>query len=452
MKPRKSSIPLLLFLGLCISQLSASGQPVNTPNSDSGRKPHTNAVAELQRLLEQDDSFRKAGDSMGRLKVARQLRPFLHEAGDAILATAHAWSVVRDSSMALATLNDYARMGLASETISNGSDKKFAWLSNNPRFKEISVLLQQNATPLSHAEVVVHFADTGYLAEDIDYDEGDDSFLFTSILQHAVFRLSRDGACRKFASSPDGHPMMAIKIDRHRHLVWATEIAMPGFDDWPDTAKGCSSVVCFDLRSGALKQKISAPDGAQWGDLTLDAQGNPIVSDGQSGAIFQLRGDAWRRLDRGDFISPQTMALAGNGKSLIVPDYVRGLAVLNISTGEVSWIRNNAIQPCALNGIDGVYAQGDRLFITQNGVDPERVVQLQLDKQGRTLRGSTIIERATPLLGEPTHGVLVGADFYFIANSGWDILDRHGKIKPGARMTPPVLMRYRPKPKEASPL
>jgi hypothetical protein len=430
-----------------VGRIHAQGQPENAVP-----RAAINAVAELQRLLEQDDSCRKAGDSIGRLKVALQLRPFLHEAGDAILATAHAYSMIKDSSMVFATLKEYARMGLASATIANGADKKFAWLSTSPGFKDISLLLQQNATPIGHAEAVVPFADTGYLAEDIDYDEGDDSFLFTSILQHAVFRLSRDGVCRKFASSSKGYPMMAVKIDQRRHLVWATEVAMPGFDNWPDTAKGYSSVVCFDLRSGTLKQKIEAPGGAQWGDMALDAQGNPIVSDGQSGAIFQLRAGTWHRLDHGDFISPQTIALGSDGKTLIIPDYVRGLAVLDLGTGAVSWISNSPSHPCALNGIDGLYAGGDRLFIIQNGVDPERVVQLQLDKKGSSVLGYTIIERATPLLGEPTHGVRVGGDFYFIANSGWDALDRHGKIRPGARMTPPVLMRYSEKPKRASPL
>ena len=27
----------------------------------------------------------------------------------------------------------------------------------------------------------------------------------------------------------------------------------------------------------------------------------------------------------------------------------------------------------------------------------------------------------------PTHGVIIGSDFYYIANSGWDIIDALGK-------------------------
>jgi hypothetical protein len=34
-------------------------------------------------------------------------------------------------------------------------------------------------------------------------------------------------------------------------------------------------------------------------------------------------------------------------------------------------------------------------------------------------------------LGDPTHGVVVGDDFYFIANSGWDRVDRNGTMTAG---------------------
>jgi hypothetical protein len=394
----------------------------------------------LQRLLEQDDTARKAGDSLTRLKIALQLRTFTNNASDAILAVAHAYSVVKDSIKVFETLNEYAHMGLAENNIH--TDKKFAWLAGSPGFDKVCRRLEANNYPISRATTVVQFPDTGYLAEDIDYDKQQETFLFTSILQHAVFRLSQNGSCQKFACSPGGWPMMAIKIDQKRDRVWVTEVAMPGFDGLADTITGQSALCCFDLQSGKLTQRFPAPEGAQWGDMVLDAGGNPIVADGQSGAIYRLRLGSWRRLDKGDFISPQTMALADDGKSLIVPDYVRGLALMDLAAGKAVWIRNNPAQPCALNGIDGVYKRGQRLLVTQNGVEPERVVQLLLNKEGRGLTGYTIVEKAGPGLGEPTHGVFVGNDFYFIANSGWDVLDPHGKLRPGSRMTPPRLMRY----------
>ena len=407
------------------------------------KKSLADAPTQLQHLLDRDAAARKANDSFGRLTVALQLRTFLNDASGAILAAAHAYSVVKDSAKVFETLTEYARLGLTSKAICNGEDKKFAWLAQSPGFAGVCRLIQENQTPVTRATPVLNLPDSGFLTEDIDYDKATRSFFFTSILKHAIYRITGDGNCRKFAAAPDDDPMMALKIDNSRGLVWATEVALPGFGGQPDSATGRSAVCCFDLHSGKLLKRIPAPAGAQWGDMTLDAQGNPIVCDGQSGAIFRLQKEAWQRIDKGDFISPQTPVLSADGKSLIVPDYERGLARLNIATGATTWIKNNPNHPCALNGVDGVYQLNARLFLTQNGVEPERVLEIQLDKDNITTT-CTLIEKATPALGEPTHGVIVDGNFYFIANSGWDVLDRHGNLKPGTRMSPPTLMRYRP--------
>ena len=437
----------VIFYGLTLCLLlwtppaRAQTSPPNDPTS------HLNASAELQRLLDKDEAARKKGDSLTRLAVALQLKTLLNDAGDVLLATADAYSVVRDSTKVFETLTDYARLGLDSKEIVSGQDKKFTWLAKSPRFANVCRLLKANTTPVHRATPVLRFPQSDYLPEDIDYDQQGRCFLFTSILQHGIFRLALDGSCRKFAASPSGWPVMAIKIDNRKELVWATEVAMPGFGGLADSIQGRSAVGCYDLRSGKLRQRFEAPDGAQWGDMTLDPQGDPIVSDGQLGAIYRLRDGHWQRLDKGDFISPQTPALTRDGKHLLVPDYVRGLAVMDLETSAISWVQNNPAHPCALNGIDGVYVENGRLLITQNGVTPERVVEIRLNNQGGgasyyTLTGYTIIEKATHDLGEPTHGVFVGGNFYFIANSGWDALDPHGKPKPGAHMSRPTLMRY----------
>jgi hypothetical protein len=38
--------------------------------------------------------------------------------------------------------------------------------------------------------------------------------------------------------------------------------------------------------------------------------------------------------------------------------------------------------------------------------------------------------------------VVIGADFYYISNSGWDTLDDHGVVKPDAKITPPRVRLY----------
>jgi hypothetical protein len=42
------------------------------------------------------------------------------------------------------------------------------------------------------------------------------------------------------------------------------------------------------------------------------------------------KGEALERVDAGDFISPQTPVMHPDGKHIFVPDYVRGIGLLEI--------------------------------------------------------------------------------------------------------------------------
>jgi hypothetical protein len=133
--------------------------------------------------------------------------------------------------------------------------------------------------------------------------------------------------------------------------------------------------------------------------------------------------------------------MAPEETQLIVPDYVRGIGVLNLKSKHVSWISMQGAH--ALNGIDGLYLSGSTLFAIQNGTSPERVIAFKIDALFSQVQSETLIERSSSTLGDPTHGVIVDGSFYYIANSGWDTLDEHGNRKAGTKPTPALIMRVR---------
>jgi hypothetical protein len=128
-----------------------------------------------------------------------------------------------------------------------------------------------------------------------------------------------------------------------------------------------------------------------------------------------------------------------NQRCVFVPDYVRGIAILDLETRQVSWLPSDGLH--ALSGIDGLYLDGNTLIATQNGTSPERVVRFTLISSLKHVETESIIERSTPTLGDPTHGVLVDGAFYYIANSGWDRMNDDGTPKPGTTPSNALLMR-----------
>jgi hypothetical protein len=379
----------------------------------------------------------KAGDRQARITADLELLPLLHGSSDALLALARAYTAAGELPKAFAALNRIADMGLAADTLLNGSDKAFSSLASQPEYKRVLERFRHNQEPVSLGATAITLADSGLLTEDIDFDPSTRTFLITSALEHKIIRAGMDGRVSDFAGSPDAWPMLAIKVDAQRGRVWATEVALDGFTAAPKGAWGRSAVLCYDLKTGKLLRHIEGPPKTALGDMVLTADGEPILSDGQAGGLYGLSGDSLRAVDSGEFISPQTPVLIPGTDTILVPDYLRGIARLNLRNNQVSWLDGANV---ALNGVDGLYLHGRSLILTQNGTAPQRIVLLELDASLSGISGSKVIEKTDST--DPTHGVFVGDDFYYIANSGWNQLDDHGDVKTGARLTPARIIRY----------
>ncbi len=165
--------------------------------------------------------------------------------------------------------------------------------------------------------------------------------------------------------------------------------------------------------------------------MTIAKSGDLYVSEGIHGAVLRLKSGAAQleRLDvPGEFPSPQTPVLSSDEQTLYVPDYVRGVAALNLRTRSIHWI--DPAGGAILSGIDGFYRIHDGFLAMQNGVKPERIVRWNAD-----FTKQEILESNSPGLGESTHGTLAGDTCYFIANTGWDQYDDDGRKTSGNPVT-----------------
>ena len=89
--------------------------------------------------------------------------------------------------------------------------------------------------------------------------------------------------------------------------------------------------------------------------MTLGRGGDIYVSEGIHGAVLWLKAGArqFERLDtEGEFPSPQTPALSADERTLYVPDYVRGIAVIHLRDRKVEWL-------APADGIAGSVKLGD---------------------------------------------------------------------------------------------
>lgn len=405
------------------------------------KQPHS-AADQFQSLQERLRQSRLSNEWHANLALANDLKRLLNEAPISLMEAARANVRVGNLKAAMRDLKQFARMGQSSDLIEASPD--FAALRKTAQFADFLRQIKENRRAISAGSTVFQLSDPELLAEDIDYDRNTNRFFITSVREGKIVSLDAKGSSADFTEAPDHWPMLAVKVDAERRVVWATEVALKGFSFVPESAWGRSAVICYDEKDGKLLRRIEGPQGGSLGDMVLAANGEVIVSDSDGGGVYRvpLKGSALERLDNGDFISPQTPALHPDGKHIFVPDYARGIGLLEIGTRRVRWL--SMAGRFALDGIDGLYFQRGILVAVQNGTSPERVVTFTLDGTLTRIKSETIIEQSTSTLGDPTHGVIVGDDFYYIANSGWDVVNDHGDLKPGATASQARIMRAHP--------
>ena len=139
----------------------------------------------------------------------------------------------------------------------------------------------------------------------------------------------------------------------------------------------------------------------------------------------------------GPLRSPQGLAVSPHG--LYVADYAQGLARVDMGTGAVSWVE---WPPDTLAiGIDGLVAVSGGLMAIQNGVTPARVTRLTLSPDGARITRAQVVDRNHPLFAEPTLGVAVGKDLYYVAASQWPAYEDPAHMPAADTLKPSVVLR-----------
>jgi hypothetical protein len=339
------------------------------------------------------------------------------------------WAEQRGGNLASAenSLKQYAAMGM---TLEAGGPIYASMLASGLLDKVPEIA--RNRSVITHGTQVCDVPDPDLLVEDIAFDPLSGRYLLTSVRKRKIVSCDSTGKCRDIVSSSSANEldgMLAIHVDAQRKWLWATTVAMPMEEAFRPERKGESALLKFDLTSFRLLKRYELNDGREhaFGDMTVASNGDAYVSDGAAGDVYVVKHDRNELepvVSPGVFVSPQTPTLNKSQSLLYVPDYALGIAVIELSTKKVEWIK--AAAPVALEGIDGLYWTEAGLIATQNGTLPERVVRFHLREPDVT-DSFTVIEANWPGLGDPTHGVGVGGFFYFIVNSGWDRVGEDGK-------------------------
>lgn len=232
----------------------------------------------------------------------------------------------------------------------------------------------------------------------------------SSVLDRTILARSA-GRMTRFAM-PKGtlHPM-GMAFDARRDWLWiATDCPeLPGISRCDSGA-----LVAID-RKGRLKAKLVLAKGFHPGDVSV-GRDNVFVSDTLNGAVYRLLPDGRSfatPIAPGVGRSAQGTALSPDGKRLIVADYGRGIASVDLETGTRTLLPTPDGK--ALRGIDGLVRIGERYFTIYNASSPAALIAFKVMDTGVE---ADVVHRGAPLT-DPTQLAVSGADLLIVADAGW---------------------------------
>jgi sugar lactone lactonase YvrE len=325
------------------------------------------------------------------------------------------------------------------------TDADLQTLRGTPSWDAIIARIKTNADDVGNFTPAFTMPDSDFVAEDITYDSRGKRFFVTGIRRSVIMSVTPSGAMTTFAKGfAPGWGMLAVAADPARNTLWATAEPLPFSIGYDSAQKGRAAIVKYDLATGALLRRYDLPADARHGagDIAVAENGDLFVSDGASGALYVIRPDKdlATLVPEGELRSPQGPAISPDGRHVYVADYARGIARVDRSSGEVVWVRHS--NDVALNGIDGLsFAGPNKLIAVQNGTNPNRLLAISLDAGGTRVAATSVIAQKNGTIREPTHGVLAGDDYYFIANGGFGAFADDGTLRKGEVPKAPVIMR-----------
>jgi sugar lactone lactonase YvrE len=403
-------------------------------------------VLDSRRAAQQATRAYQAHDYLAFLTHAKEAERLRPAHGTAIYNLACAYALNGDTAAALAMLARFAGLGYAADV---AADSDLAALEGTPGLREVRERLARNQAPLVRSTVAFTLPEADLLTEGVAYDPREKAFYVGSVHHRKIVRVDRAGRAREFVA--EGRDSLwaplGMKVDPVRRVLWVATAVMPQMAGFVPSDSGRSGIFRFDLGSGRFTGRFLVPADDAYhvlGDVTIDRAGNVYAADSRSPAIYRVRvgvDTIERFLTSPLLLAAQGLVLTPDERTMYVADYSRGILRVDMAS------RTMALLPTADSvlalGIDGLYLVDGRLIGIQNGVAPHRVVRLTLSTAGDSISAGEVLERAHPRYAEPTLGVVVGHDLYYVANSQWERFGEDGHVADPAALLPPTVLRLR---------
>lgn len=291
------------------------------------------------------------------------------------------------------------------------------------------------------------------LPENVAYDPTDMSFYIGSTRKGKIIKRSKDGTYRDFVKpQQDGlHMIIGMKIDPVRKHLWVCSSGgsnLIGYSRKDKNEGRPAGVFKYDLQTGKLIKKywIDIPGEVHFfNDIVLDTSGNLYATHMFSSPMIytiQNNEDELKVLAHLSEIKYPNGITISDDQTYLFVAHSEGITRIHIKTRKKENIQYpKGADTTSSKSIDGLYFYKNSLVGIQPGKNS--VKKFVLNTEQNTITKTVLLEYNHPIMNNPTTGVLVDRELYYIANAQFGSFNKDGSLFPMEKLYEPTILKVK---------
>lgn len=288
----------------------------------------------------------------------------------------------------------------------------------------INDLLIRAGEPAGEAEPAFEIDADHAFPTAIAWDESRERFLVGTARDGALLAVSEAGKAGELikAEAENGlWAIMDIEVDEKNNRLWISSAAIPQFSGYSSENAGKSGLFEFELDSlkSVGRYLVDGEGGPHvLGPIALDPDGDVYVGDRENATLYIKKAESDRIapfVAEHELTGFRDVAISPDGTRIYLADNDKGILVIDPESETSAMLEG----PDTLNlgGIEGLFHIGSELIIVQPGIQPQRVMALQLDPTGGKVQEVRPMAIALPWFDGPSRGTVRGDSVYYFADA-----------------------------------
>lgn len=288
----------------------------------------------------------------------------------------------------------------------------------------------------------------------IAWDASRGKFLVGTAARGTVLAVAEDGSTEVLLQAGEVKGMWSVNglgVDGGRKRLWISTAATPAFEGFTPADQHRGALLEFNLETLELVNQFFLPVDAfphELGSLALTDDGHVYVIDRALPVVYRKAPGSDRLeafVGSRELESFSDLAVAPDNSRLFVADRVRGVFVVD-PVGEQAAMLSGP-ENLNLGGIEGIEYAAGKLFIVQGGLQPQRLMRLELAASGSVVESVAPMAVALPGFDRPGIGAILGEALYYFANPGAAedaeaVQVMRTPLESGQAIVPPDLRKY----------